>query len=184
MPQAVAHILIPMLFVAVLRDLYLNRKNKKVFPLHYVFIAGLAGIIPDLDIAAFWVLHFFGFSFEQIHKTYAHSLLVPMAFFLLFLILIPVNKKAKICNMGKHNLKLSLIFLMLFTGSLLHLVLDGLFGEPFTILYPFSTVMIGLNIDGYLPFELQSLFPATLDAALLIIWLFYLQLKHKISDVI
>ena len=47
MPQAAAHILITIILIALIRDFYIRKKKK--FPLHYVLIAGLGGILPDLD---------------------------------------------------------------------------------------------------------------------------------------
>ena len=45
MPEAVTHILIPILLVALFRDFYWKKRNKgkNNFPLHYVLIAGLGG---------------------------------------------------------------------------------------------------------------------------------------------
>ena len=184
MPFAVTHILVPLILTALIRDFYIRKKGKKKFSLHYVLIAGIAGILPDIDLAALWILHFFGFAYEQIHKTFLHSLFIPIVFLILFLALKNANVKARICNIGKHNLKLSVIFLMILIGSLIHITLDSLFGEPINLLYPFTNLQIGINLVSYLPLELQGLAMPSLDAALLIIWLIYLELKHKISDFI
>ena len=179
MPFAVTHILIPLIILGLFKDYY-DSRHKNKFSLHYVLIAGISGILPDLDIAAFWILHFFGFTFEQIHKTFIHSLFVPIFFLFLALIF----TKIKIKEIGRHNLRLYIIFLMIFLGSLIHIILDALFGEPLLLFYPFTTLTIGTNLVSYLPTALQSLAMPSLDAALLIIWLIYLELKHKISDFI
>ena len=179
MPQVVTHILMPLLIIAIVRDFYLKNKDKKKFSLHYVLIAGLAGIIPDLDIAAFFILNFFGFTFEQVHKTFTHSIFIPLFFFLLFILL-----KDNRAGIGRHKLKLNLIFLMLAIGSFMHLILDALFGPAFALFSPLSQSVVGINLAGYLPYALQSLAMPSLDALLLIIWLVYLELKHKISDFI
>tara|TARA_Y100000310_G_scaffold345426_1_gene464826 strand:+ start:6318 stop:6482 length:165 start_codon:yes stop_codon:yes gene_type:complete len=52
MPQAVTHILIPILLVSLLRDLFVKRGKK--FSSHYILIAGLGGVLPDIDIAFFF----------------------------------------------------------------------------------------------------------------------------------
>ncbi len=179
MPQAVAHILIPLIILALFRDWYNSKKDKR-FSLHYILIGGIAGILPDIDVAAFWVLHFFGFTFEQVHKTILHSSFIPLIFFILFFALRNVRLK----ELGRHKLKLNIIFLMLFVGSLSHLILDSLFGEPFSPFYPLKDSEIGINLVSFLPVPLQGLAMPSLDAALLIIWLIYLELKHKISDFI
>ena len=169
MPFAVTHILVPLILIALIRDFYLNnRPKKKKFSLHYVLIAGLAGILPDLDVAAFWILNFFGFTLEQVHKTILHSILIPLIFFLLFILL----KDNKI-EINRYKLKLNIIFLMLAIGSSIHLILDALFGKGFAMLYPFYNAPIGIDLIGYLPYALQKIAMPSLDAALLIIWLDY-----------
>ncbi len=184
MPQAVAHILIPMLAVSIFRDFFLNKKKRKNFPLHYALIAGLGGVLPDIDIIISIFLNLSGTYNWDIHKTFTHSLFFPIIFLALFLITKPINAKARLCNIGKHKLKLSTIFLMLFLGIFAHIFLDAFFGEMAYFLYPFSLTDYGINLFGYLPYSIQSLAPAVLDGILLVVWLLYLELKHKISDFI
>ena len=184
MPQAVTHILIPILIVAIFRDFYLKKKDKKSFPLHYVLIAGLGGILVDIDIIISVLFYFIGAENWNVHKTFTHSLFFPIFLFVLFLVLRPAHAKAKICNIGRHKLKLRVIFLMLALGSLIHIILDSFFGEQAFFLYPFSSVDYGINLFGYLPESLQGLAAPLLDGVLLVIWILYLELKHKISDFI
>lgn len=179
MPLAVTHILVPLILLALFKDRY-DKNHKNKFSLHYVLIAGLAGILPDLDVVAFWILSSFGFTFEQVHKTFLHSLFIPTIFLILFV----AFKRIKIKELGRHKLRINLIFLMISIGSFIHLILDALFGEPFSMLYPINNFVFGVNLIGYLPQALRSLAMPSLDAALLIIWLIYLELKHKISDFI
>ncbi|MEK6843871.1 MAG: metal-dependent hydrolase [Nanoarchaeota archaeon] len=178
MPLAVTHILVPLILMALIRDFYF--KNKKKFSLRYVLIAGISGVIPDLDIAAFWVLYFFGFTFEQVHKTVLHSLLIPILFFLFFIIF----KKLNLSGIGRHKLKLNLIFLMMAFGSFTHLILDAIFGELIMPFWPLNNSTLGMDIITYLPKELQWMALPMLDGLLLIIWLIYLEFKHRISDFI
>jgi len=184
MPQAVTHILIPILIVSLIRDFYIRKKDKKYFPLHYVLIAGIGGVLPDIDIIFSIILNLSGSTTWNVHKTFTHSLFFPIILFALFLILKPVNIRTKICNLGKHNLKLSIIMLMLSLGVLIHIGLDSIFGEMAYFFYPFSLQDYGVNILSYLPISLQGLVIPTLDGILLVIWLVYLELKHKISDFI
>ena len=174
MPQAAAHILIPLLLAAIYRD-YIAKKK---FSLHYVLIAGLGGIIPDLDVLAFWVLYFFGFTFWQIHKTLLHSFLIPIILLLMFLLF----RKTNLLKLKKYGLKLNMIFLALAFGTLIHLILDAIFGELIIPFWPLLNLRIGINFVNYLPNALQDLAMPSLDAALLIIWLIYTQIKHKIAD--
>ena len=184
MPFAITHILVPLILAALFKDLY-ERKTKKKFSLHYVLIAGLAGIIPDLDVALFWLLNFFSNTeYDIIHKTYAHSLLVPLIFLILFIALKNTNAKARICNIGKHKLNLSIIFLAISFGSLTHIILDIIFSQPFLIFLPFTNFQAGFNLLSQLPTDLQDIALHSMEAALLIIWLAYLELKHKVSDFI
>ena len=79
MPQAITHILIPLILVGLFRDYFV--KNKKIFPLHYVLIAGIAGLIPDLDVAAYYLLSFFGYTLNEVHRTFSHNIFVPKILF-------------------------------------------------------------------------------------------------------
>lgn len=185
MPQAVTHILVPILIVAIFRDFYLKKRDKKSFPLHYVFLAGIGGVLPDIDIVFFWL---FGklnpIVFTTFHKTITHTVWFALLFILIFIVLKPINAKAKICNLGRHNLKLSLISLMFAIGILFHLGLDALFWEGVNLFYPLSNVSLNYNVIAFLSENLQNIFLATLDGVLLVIYLSYLEIKHKISDFI
>ncbi len=184
MPQAVTHILAPILLTALFRDFYLRRREKKKFPLHYVLLAGLGGVLPDFDIIISVLLNLFGAEPWDVHRTFLHSLFFPLILFVVFLILKNANVKAKICNIGRHNLKLSLIFLMLSLGVLVHIFLDSVFGEMAFFFFPLSDADYGINLIGLLPAELRNLAIPLLDGILLVIWIFYLEIKHKISDFI
>lgn len=182
MPYAVTHILVPLIIVAIWRDYYLRNKDRRHFPLHYVLIAGIAGTIPDWDIGIFWILNLIGFSpdFFIVHKTYFHSLFIPI----FFIILGGIFSSAKLPQLGKHKLFPRTIFFMLAFGSFTHILLDAFLGEPFSPFYPFHEFVFGLDFTGYLPIGVQDLFYPTLDAVLLIFYLIYLEVKHKISDFI
>lgn len=184
MPQAVTHILFPILLMAIIRDFYLRKKDKKHFPLHYVLLSGLGGVLPDIDIPISFILNFLGISSWNIHKTFTHSLFFPLTIVVLFLIFLHSHEKAKICNLGKHKLKLSTIFLMLAIGVATHILLDSFFGEMAYFFYPFSLYDYSINLISLFPEALRGLVMPTLDGILLVIWLIYLELKHKISDFI
>lgn len=178
MPQAAAHILIPLILMSIIRDYYIKRGKK--FPLHYVLIAGIAGAIPDLDVAAFWILNFFNFTWEEVHRTWAHTIFVP----LIFLVLALATMKFKSLKVGKHKLRWAIIFLMIAFGTFSHLVLDAIFCGSIRPFYPFLIFSIGFNLFGYLPMELATVAAPSLDGGLIILWLIYLEMKHKISDFI
>ena len=58
MAYAVTHMLIAMFAVELFRK-FIIKYNKK-FPRYYILIAAIAGLIPDLDIAAYYGLYSFG----------------------------------------------------------------------------------------------------------------------------
>ena len=180
MPQAVTHFLIPAILIALFRDFYLRKRDRKKFPLHYVLIGGLAGLIPDFDIGIYYVLSFFGVAINQVHRTFSHSLFVPLVFLVLGFIFIGVRNK----ELGKHKLKLSTIFFVLAFGVLTHLILDAFVAGSIMPLYPFFDYSIGIGLINNLPSQFQTTIVPVIDAVLLIFWMIYLELKHKISDFI
>lgn len=184
MPQAVTHILIPILLVALLRDLVVSKKSKKHFPLHYVLLAGVGGALPDIDIPISIVLNFLGADSWNVHKTFSHSLFFPLVLLAIAGIFALAHKDAKICNLTRHKLHLGTIFFMLALGALSHILLDALTYEQAQFFYPISSAEFGFNLIALLPTSLQSLALPTLDGILLFVWLIYLELKHKISDFI
>ena len=48
MPYAVTHVLVAIILAEIIRDYIV--KDKKKFPLHYILIAGIAGLLPDVDV--------------------------------------------------------------------------------------------------------------------------------------
>jgi len=143
-------------------------------------IAGLGGVLPDLDIAVYWILHWFGFTLSEVHRTFTHNIFVPFSFLILFFIF----RGVKIRELGKHKLKLNIIFLMLSLGTFTHLVLDAVLSGSVMWLYPFYFTKTGLNLVGMLEYPLDRLALPCLDAALLVLWIVYLEWKHKITDFI
>jgi membrane-bound metal-dependent hydrolase YbcI (DUF457 family) len=175
MPQAVTHFLIPIILLELFRELIV--KKKKSFPVHYVFIGGLAGLLPDLDVAAYYILSFFGLTLQEVHRTFSHTLFVPLVFVLLGFVFYKFKNK----ELGEHHLKLSNIFFVIAFGTFMHLLLDATISGVVMPLYPLSTFTIGLNLISLLPAQWQSTILPTLDAVLLILWMIYLEVKHKIS---
>ena len=175
MPQAVTHIIIPL----VLADIYRDYIVKKKFNIRYVLIAGLAGLLPDMDIAVAWLFRLFSdISISALHRTITHSLLFPLLFLILFFIAGNYNPKF----IKKQKLKLNHIFLAITFGILTHIILDLSFAGSVEILYPLSSFAVGLSL---IPVDyFQGTFFAGLDAILLTLWLIHEELKHRISDYI
>lgn len=179
MPTAVAHLLIPIFLAAILRDIIL-KKNKKKFPLHYVLIAGIGGVLPDIDILVYIFLGFFGFSLEQVHRTITHSLIIPLLFFIFSFATIPLKSKV----LGKHKLKIHFILLALAFGIFMHIALDGFVQGDVHPFAPFSEYEFGLNLVQYLPEHMQGFAIPLFEGILLLLYFIYLEWRHKISDFI
>jgi len=169
MPLAVTHVLLAIILVDLYRDYF--TKHKKYFTLHTIFIAGLAGLLPDIDIPLNLVLNIFGFGIT--HGTITH---VPL-FGLIFLIpafILWINKKHKF----------AMYFFVISFGVLFHIFLDYLIrsdvGGGIMLFYPVSNAAYGLNLFQ----DFSFLFFAGIDAIILLAWLWHEEIKHKISDFI
>jgi len=178
MPQAVTHILIPIILLSLFRDYVV--KNKKSFPLHYVLIGGIAGLLPDIDVAVYYVLSFFDFSFNEVHRIFSHNIFVVLLFLLLGFLVYGLKNK----GFGKHHLKLSTIFFVISFGIFVHLLLDGIVQGEIILFYPFLNYNISLNLIKFVPIAWQNTIIPVIDAVLLTTWLIYMEVKHKISDFI
>ncbi|MBI2628988.1 metal-dependent hydrolase [Candidatus Pacearchaeota archaeon] len=180
MPYAATHILAAIIIAELFRD-YIIRDNKK-FPRYYILIAAIGGILPDFDFAIFYILSLlgFGFSIEEIHRTFLHTLFVPLLLFLAGFI--TMTFKVKLKEISKHHLKIPIVFYILAIGSLLHLILDATFLGEITPFYPFSSFSIGLNMLYTLPLSWRNSFLPALDGALLVLWILWLEFKLKISN--
>ena len=169
MPFAVTHVLASIILVDLYRD-YLA-KHKKYFTLHTIFIAGFAGLLPDIDIPLNWFLNIFCLSIA--HRAFTHTPFFALIFLIPAFILL--HKK-------KH--KEAMYFFVICFAIFLHILLDYLFVSDYTsgimFFYPLSNTIYGLNL-------LQNVTPkffAGIDAIILLAWLWHEEIKHKISDFI
>jgi len=178
MPHAVTHFLITVILLELFRDIFF--KDKKSFPVHYIFIGGLAGLLPDLDVAVYYVLSFFGFTVQEVHRTFSHNLFFPLVFVILGLIFYKFKNK----KLAEHHLKLRNIFLVIAFGIFMHLLLDVTIAGGIMPFYPFFNYSLGLNLAGLVPSPWQETIMPTIDAVLLILWMISLEIRHKISDFI
>lgn len=179
MPYAVTHFLVPAILVAIFRDFYLRKKDKKKFPLHYVLIAGLAGLLMDLDYILYYALQGFNFSFPS-HRIFFHNVFFIFIFFILGFIFM----RTKIGVLGKHKLKLSTIFFVISFGGFIHLILDATLIGTVLVFYPFSELSVGINLLKKFPEYMHNSISEIIDTILLVFWMIYLQVKHRISDYI
>ncbi|MDD4878240.1 MAG: metal-dependent hydrolase [Candidatus Nanoarchaeia archaeon] len=167
MPNPATHILVPL----ILADLYRDYIAKKKFPLFYVLVAGIAGLLPDIDIAIWRIIGFFReVSVSSVHRQFTHTIFIPLLF-LMAALLMRKNRKAK------------LLFGMASFGIFTHLVLDAIFSGSIMPFYPFSELSFGLNLALFTGMQPQMLF-AVFDGILLGGWLIHEYVKHMIKDFI
>ena len=176
MPHAVTHVLIVIILLELFRHYFV--KNKKTFPLHYVLIGGIAGLIPDLDVAISYFLYFFNLNYIQIHRIFLHNLFVPLIFVLLAFLSYGFKSK----KLAHRHLKLRNIFLVIAFGCFFHLLLDATLAGYIMPFFPFSNLSVGLDLVKYTPITWQGSIIPSIDAALLILWLISLEIRHKISS--
>lgn len=174
-PHAVTHVLVAIVLLELYRRYFV--KNKEAFPLHYIIIGGIAALIPDLDIALFYLLSFFGFTINEVHRTFSHTLFLPLLFF----ILAGASYSFKSKKLGRKHLKLRNIFLVIGFGILVHLILDATLIGKIMPFFPLSDYSFGLNIMGFFPTQWHNTIMPSLDAVVLIAWLISLEIRHKIS---
>jgi membrane-bound metal-dependent hydrolase YbcI (DUF457 family) len=178
MPFATTHILIAIILIELFREYFI--KNNKKFPRYYILIAAIGGILPDLDLAAYYILSFFDFTFAQIHRTFSHTIFIPLIlFFIGIFILFFGIKSSALC---KKHINLHISFFILSGGMLLHLILDAMLSGSIIPFYPFSDYFIGLNLINLFPENWRNLIAPTIDGILLIFWLFWMEFKLKIDD--
>ncbi len=168
MPLAVTHVLLTIILVDLYRDYV--AKHKRFFTLHTLVIAGVAGLLPDIDIPINWLLNVFGAGL--VHGTITHA---PI-FVLIFLIPAFIFLRK-----GKH--KTAMYFFVICFAILLHVFFDFLLGggtwEGIMWLWPLSTQAFKIHLLSKI--GLQNI-PAAIDALILLGWLWHEEIKHKIKD--
>lgn len=170
MPNAATHILIPIILIDLIRDYIL--KDKKSITMNHLLLAGIGGILPDIDVAFGLVMTMLNGSSPMIfHRTITHSILIPLALSIAALAAYKLNKK------DAYK-----IILMITIGYVSHLLLDFLLIESIMPFYPLSTEKFGLNIikgDNF-----GTTLMLALDTVILLAWLIHEQIKHRITDYI
>ncbi|HLC61226.1 MAG TPA: metal-dependent hydrolase [Candidatus Nanoarchaeia archaeon] len=175
MPYAVAHVILTI----VIADIYRDYFAKKKFPMIYVLMAGIAGLVPDLDIPFSQLMNFLFGTNYNFHRIYTHSLLYTIIFFALALLFIFIKKEYY--KIFKSKIPKRAIIMFLFSisfGWFIHIALDCTFAA-----------------DGYLnfipsipltfcPHPFSNDFLLGFDAIILVLWLIHEQWKHDIKDYI
>ena len=168
MPQAVVHVLFAIIALDLVRD-YLIRDKRKV-PLHYVFIGGVAGLLPDIDIPLFWFLsNFLGLEVPWFHRTITHTIFFPMLFIIVGL------------AFYRYSQKITMLFAIISFGTGFHVFLDYAFAGTVMPFYPLSFKEVGLNLFRRAGLEA---FVEGVEAVVLLAWLWHEDMRHKIRDFI
>ena len=170
MPLAVTHVLLTIILVDLYRDYY--HKHSKYFNLHTIFIAGVAGLLPDIDVPLGLILGQFGV--DIVHGSFTHTPWFALLFFIPAMVFFKRNDKKK-----------ATIYFVLSFGIIFHVFLDWFLGggmhEGVMWLFPFSYQAFKLHLFHQLGYG--SIFHAV-DAIILLLWLWHEEIKHKISDFI
>ncbi|MBI3026718.1 metal-dependent hydrolase [Candidatus Woesearchaeota archaeon] len=169
MPLAVTHVLLTIIIVDLYRDYV--AKHKRYFTLHTIFIAGFAGLLPDIDIPLDWILNILGAGI--LHRTVTHTPIFGLAF---------LAPAFAFWLYKKH--RIAVYFFVTTFGVLLHILLDFLFtsdNSGLMFLYPFSNAMFDMDLLSSLA---KPQIAAGIDAIILLLWLWHEEIRHKISDFI
>ena len=168
MPEAVVHVLFTIIVIDLFRDHII--KDKKKVPLHYVFIGGVAGLLPDIDVPMFWVLNnILGLNVPWFHRVFTHTFLFMGIFVALGLLFYDFKKKW------------SRVFAIIAFGIFFHIFLDWFFTGGVAPFYPFSGTFYGFDLFGRIGYPLIA---QGMEAIVLLWWLWHEERTHKISDFI
>ena len=155
---AVTHVILTIVLVDIFRHYLSKHKKKYLFPRWYLIVAGIGGLLPDIDIVVNW------FYSNVIHGDF-HLFWVGLVFFAL---------AALFWKKKKHHVDWGLFFLLLSIGWMFHLFLDCL-GGGYKFFLPFSDALF---CKEWIP----SLYFPHLDAVILLLWLIHEEWAKKIKD--
>lgn len=103
-----------MILVDLVRD-HLFKEKRRLLHNNYIFLAGIGGILPDIDMFIGWILFFlYGMDVTIIHRLFTHTFVFP-------LILLALGVFAYKKVQRRHYWK---ILVMLGVGIFLHVFLD------------------------------------------------------------
>ncbi len=174
MPHAVTHVLLALIVADIIRD-YLTEDKREV-PLYLVLIAGIAGLLPDIDIIVYWFMKIVtSVEISEIHRTFSHTLFVPAAFLIIGL------ATYKMKRITKYKISISHVAFFIVLGVIIHLFLDFAISGWIRPFYPINSYPIGLNI---VPMGISRTVIPGMDAILLVVWLVHEYRNHRIKDFI
>ncbi len=175
MPFAVTHILVPVILIDLFRD-YVT-KHKKRITLLTVLLAGIGGLLPDIDFLISWFLSLFGYSAGVLeHRVLTHAPVFGLIFLIPFIYFWYTKKH-----------KMSFYFLALSFGIFSHIFLDFFISNGNSgvmLLWPFSSKVFAFPLVVWLSDKAMLTLYSAIDAILLLSWLVHEEIKHKIKDFI
>jgi len=182
MPLAVTHVLVPIISLALFKDY--SRRAEKYFTKKHVFLVGVAGLSPDIDLILYRIAQLLGQSVPPSdigHRIIFHNIWIPLGFIGFYFLFNYFAKSKK----SKRYQSFSKIFLVLFIGFTMHLLLDAVLTGHVMPFYPLDSFMINLDLVGQA--AAVSGIPGltilvSMDALLLLFWLWHQEMEHHISD--
>lgn len=187
MPFAVTHVLVPIIILELCRDNF--KKCTKFFSRRHVFLVGIAGLLPDMDVVVYTAFNIFKvpFTFDPLVKRVLFEnfwiMLSFFGFFLLFYYLLPKMKPSK--KLAKKYKGFGKVFIVLFIGWAIHLLLDIVLTGNAMPLYPLNSQIIDYDVVGKLETVTgipQLTILVSMDALLLLFWLWHEEMEHHIKD--
>jgi membrane-bound metal-dependent hydrolase YbcI (DUF457 family) len=206
MSLAATHILVPIIFFEYLRDCV--PAVRRFFSRKYVFLIGIAGIMPDMDLPVFTAINILSGKVPSEalgHRFLLHNIWIPLSFLLFFIVFYAQGRRIGLHERKRSKGKrprensrrtsdqkdrdsamvFSKIFLVLALGWLFHLALDAVMTGSIMPFYPINDYIIDIDLTG----RLSSLtginaltISVSIDALLLIFWLWHEHFTHKIVD--
>ena len=175
MPYAVTHVILTI----VIADIYRDYFAKKKFPMIYVLIAGIAGLLPDMDIPAGWIVNALLGTNYNFHRLFTHSLSYSIIFFSAAILFLSIKKESyKIARWKVPRVAIVMFFLAMSFGWFMHIFLDCSFsGDGYLNFIPSFPLT-------FCPHPFTNDMLAGFDAIILILWLVHEQWKHEIKDYI
>jgi len=189
MPLAVTHVLVPIIAFELLRDRY--KRMQRLFSPKHTFLVGVAGLMPDMDVPLFTTLNALGMTVQLPvnHRIFFHNIWIPLGFLLFAAFFAYVwpslrhgrNRKYK----QGRSLAFAKVFLLLAVGWMLHLALDAVLTGEIMPFYPVNDYLVNWNVVG--AFADATAIPqltllVSMDALLLLFWMWHEEFTHRIKD--
>ena len=171
---ATTHVIIPLVIVDFIRDYFLKHKHRRLIPRRYVLFVGLGGILPDIDIALAYLLNFLAIEVPRMlrHGRITHSMFIPLLLFVVAGFLWSGTQFSK-CPAKKKHHSWFLVTTLIAIGILSHILLDGFAGDT-TPYYPLSqAAAFGVQ-------RINTQLMISIDAMILLVWLFHEEWRHNI----